>query len=211
MITVWSVCWGDKYDDYSVQRLKREVDKHLSLPHQFKCITDRNIEGVECIPPINDLPGWWGKLNLFSHDVCSDHNLYLDLDVVITGDLDQMVSDHYKSSTAMPLNWAVSGHGGCQSSVMIWTKNYNNKQIFDLFSHDDAHWPPINSPSTYWGDQEFITALRDFDKVQVNPINEDWIKSYKYHCRHGLPKDCKVVVFHGDPKPNKVDEQWFKW
>ena len=66
MITCWSVCWGDKYDDYCVQRLQREVDKYLTVPHQFKCITDRQIEGVECIPPINDLPGWWGKTNLFS-------------------------------------------------------------------------------------------------------------------------------------------------
>ena len=85
MLNVWSVCWGDKYDDYYVQRLQREVARNLTVPHQFICVTDREIDGVETRAPINDLRGWWGKVNLFSHDVCGEQNLYLDLDVVITG------------------------------------------------------------------------------------------------------------------------------
>ena len=146
MLTVWSVCWGDKYDDYCVQRLQQSVLASLPIPHRFKCITDRDIDGVECIPPINDLPGWWGKVNLFSWDVCDDYNLYLDLDVVITGGLDTMAMRYGNASLAMPNNWAKSGHGGCQSSVMMWTKNHNNKQIHDLFDPAIAHWPPINDP-----------------------------------------------------------------
>lgn len=211
MLAVWSVCWGDKYSDYCVQRLKREVEKNLSIPHEFRCITERQIEGVECVPPINDLPGWWGKVNLFSWDVCEDRNLYLDLDVVITGSLDEMVSEYGKCSLAMPWNWAQSGHGGCQSSVMLWHKNYNTKQVYDLFDHSIAYWPPRNEHCVLWGDQEWITHLRDTDKVQVNQINPDWIKSYKYHCRAGLPDGTKVVVFHGDPKPSAVRESWYEW
>jgi len=210
MLTVWSLCWGDKYDPYCVQRLQQSVKAALPIPHEFKCITDREIEGVECIPPINDLPGWWGKVNLFSWDVCDDHNLYLDLDVVITGDLTEMVLRYSQSCLAMPSNWAASGHGGCQSSVMMWTKNYNNKQIHDLFDPAIAHWPPINKPGVLWGDQEWITQLRDTDRIQVAPITEG-IKSYKYHCRNGLPEGTKIVVFHGEPKPADVSESWFQW
>lgn len=213
MLNVFCVLWGDKYDSYAVQRLQREVDKFLTIPHRFVCITDRQIEGVECIRPINDLPGWWGKLNLFSWDVCADRNLYLDLDVVIVDSLD-WVDDFRKCSLAMPWNWAQSGHGGCQSSLMIWGKNYNNKQIFDLFDHSQAHWPPINKPGVLWGDQEWCTHLRDAGKVQVNQITPKHVISYKYHCRHGLPNQGEsVIVFHGDPKPSdpSVNEQWFRW
>ena len=210
MLTVWSVCWGDKYSDWCVQRLQRSVRQHLSIEHDFICITDRDIEGVNCQPPINDLPGWWGKVNLFSFDVCRSHNLYLDLDVVITGDLTEMVMRYQNASLATPLNWAQSGHGGCQSSVMIWARNYNAKQIYDLFDPAIAHWPPINQPGVLWGDQEWITELKNNHKIQVSPI-EEGIKSYKYHCRNGLPEDTRVVVFHGDPKPSAVKESWYEW
>jgi len=209
MLTVWSVCWGDKYPDYCVQRLQRAVAENLSVPHQFKCVTDRDIEGVECIPPINDLPGWWGKVNLFSWDVCDDQNIYLDLDVVITGSIDYL-ADYVRPTISMPWNWAASGHGGCQSSVMAWSKNYQTKQVYDLFDPAIAHWPPVNKPGVLWGDQEWITHLRDTDKLIVREIPEG-IKSYKYHCRAGLPEGTKVVVFHGDPKPSEVREAWFQW
>ena len=211
MLTVWCLCIGDKYPDYYAQRLKRTVKENLSIEHRFVCISDHDIEGVETIPPINDLPGWWGKTNLFSFDVCDDHNLYFDLDVVITGDLDDLVNGYGNVTLAMPLNWAASGHGGCQSSVMLWTKNYNVKQIHDSFDPAIAHWPPINRPPILWGDQEWITQLRDSHKVQVHPINEQWVKSYKYHCGDGLPFDCRVVVFHGEPKPADVKADWYIW
>jgi len=210
MLTVWSLCWGDKYDDYSVQRLQREVGRYLDIPHQFRCVTDRKIEGVECIPPINDLPGWWGKVNLFDWDVMDDQNLYFDLDVVITSNLDEMVMEYSRATCAMPNNWAASGHGGCQSSVMMWTKNHNVRQIHDLFDPLIAYWPPVNQPGVLWGDQEWITKLRNADKVAVRPM-DCGIYSYKYHCRHGLPDDASIVVFHGDPKPSVVDESWFQW
>jgi len=212
MLTVWSLCWGDKYDDYSVQRLQREVGRYLDVPHQFKCITDRQIEGVECVPPINDLPGWWGKTNLFSWDVMAEQNFYLDLDVVITSNLDEMVMEYSRATCAMPNNWAASGHGGCQSSVMLWTKNHNVRQIHDLFDPAIAHWPPINQPPILWGDQEWVTKLRDADKVQVRPITEG-IYSYKYHVRgQALPDAAKIIVFHGSPKPSDVPgESWFQW
>ena len=216
MLTVWCLCWGDKYPDYYVQRLQREVAANLTIEHQFVCVTDRHIPDVWCVPPVVDWPGWWGKIALFKNSVSSDHNLFLDLDVVITGSLDNLVKAHCSSVAydtqclAMPNNWAQSGHGGCQSSVMLWDKNYNSQQIYDLFDPITARWPPVNKPGILWGDQEWITQLRDTHKIQVNPIKSG-IYSYKYHCRNGLPEDCKVVVFHGEPKPAEVKVDWFKW
>lgn len=211
MLTVWSVCVGDKYPDYYVQRLKREVAKNLTIEHEFLCLSDRQIQGITTVTPPNDLPGWWQKVNLFSGEVSRTLNAYFDLDVVITGSLDSLVDLYVKTSFACPLNWAQSGHGGCQSSVMLWKNNYNIRQVYDLFDHKDAHWPPVNKPGVLWGDQEWITHLRDTSRIHVNPINPDWVKSYKYHCRNGLPGDCRVVVFHGEPKPAEVNESWFTW
>lgn len=208
MLTVWSVCWGDKYPDYYVQRLKASVEKHLSFEHEFKCVTDREIPGVECVRPIVDWPGWWGKLALFAPDFAADRNLFFDLDVVIVGSLDD-IGAYASKELAAPANWAQSGHGGIQSSVMAW-----NGQLtlpFDLFNPKDAHWPPLNQAGIDWGDQEYITRLRDSRLIEWTPIEPSLVSSYKYHCRNGLPANTRVVVFHGDPKPSGVQELWFEW
>jgi len=205
MLRVWSLCWGDKYSDYHVQRLQRTVKESLTVEHEFVCITDRAIEGVCCIPPSVDWPGWWGKLAIPC--MGSTRNIWLDLDVVITGSLDFLLP-YTTDPLAMPWNWAQSGHGGCQSSVMAWGGKIDAAKDFDP---SWAHWPPRNEPGIFWGDQEYITHLRDTGQLQVVQIPEQYVKSYKYHCRNGLPDDCRVVVFHGDPKPETVKENWFAW
>lgn len=203
MLTVWSLCWGDKYTDYHVQRLKRTVAENLSEPHQFLCVTSRVIPGVTSVPPPVDWPGWWGKLAI--PPMGSGRNIWLDLDVVITGSLDFLLP-YAAGPLAMPWNWAQSGHGGCQSSVMAWGGKVDTMRGFDPAW---AVWPP--SSARLWGDQEWITELRDNKFLEVVQTPEQYVKSYKYHCRNGLPEDCRVVVFHGDPKPETVREEWFKW
>lgn len=215
MLTVWCVWWRDpaapnKYDEYCVQRLQRTVRENLSIPHRFICITDEPVQGVATFPPVVDWPGWWSKISLFKPGVATTLNLYLDLDVVITADLTEMLEAHKESPLAMPLNWAQSGHGGCQSSVMIWKQSRNTLPIWREFETAFIHWPPT-PPWKFYGDQEWITYLRDTGKIQVDAINPAWIRSYKYHCKQGLPQGTRVVVFHGSPKPQDVAEPWFKW
>jgi hypothetical protein len=205
MLTVWSLCWGDKYSDYHVQRLQQTVEESLTVEHQFLCVTLRSIPGVTCVPPPVDWPGWWGKLSI--PGMGSDRNIWLDLDVVITGSLDFLLP-YTEGPLATPWNWAQSGHGGCQSSVMAWGGKID---VAERFNPDWAHWPPVNARGVFFGDQEFITYLRDNRLLEVVQIPEPYIKSYKYHCRNGLPDDCRVVVFHGEPKPENVRESWFQW
>ena len=219
MLTVWCVWWRDpspidkdKYSAYHVQRLQRTVAENLSIPHRFVCITRERVDGVTCFAPLVEWPGWWQKIALFRPGMAGGGvNLYLDLDVVITGSLDPIVESLGQHALAMPLNWAQSGHGGCQSSVIVWRDCRVNQQIYKTFNPAHAYWPPRNDGGRLWGDQEHITRCRDDGVIQVHPLPEPWIKSYKYHCRNGLPDDCRVVVFHGLPKPEAVSESWFRW
>jgi hypothetical protein len=215
MLTVWSLCWGDKYPDYYVQRLQKSVSEYVTLKHRFVCITDRDIEGVECIPPPVVWPGWWGKIGLFKPGFCSDGtNLWLDLDVIITSDLSDMVLQYGDSHLACAKNWAQSGHGGCQSSVMIWKggKGCQAEWIYRYFDPAIAYWPPRNEPGVcLWGDQEHLTVLRDSGRISVTHFDPALVQSYKYHCRDGLPPEAKIIVFHGDPKPAECSDGWIKW
>ena len=193
MITVWAMNTNNHAPQSEVDILKRMVGRHLSEPYEFRCITE------------SDLPGWWGKVRLFSFS--STRNLWLDLDVAITGSLDGLV-EPLANGIRIAKNWAKSGHGGCQSSVMYWEGD-SGKIINDEFDPAIAYWPPRNEPGILWGDQEWITQLRDEGRLEVEYFRPADVVSYKYHCRDvGLPEDAKVVVFHGKPNPSEVNDQW---
>ncbi len=195
-LTVWAVCVGDKYHSGYVYALQEAVRKHLKLEHEFKCITDRSLPGIPTVEPVETYPGWWSKLNLFAPGIATGPSLYFDLDVVITGSLDYLV-DFTAHEFAAPANWAQSGWGGIQSSVMAWRGNWTAP-----FEYIKPQWPQVTK--RLWGDQELLWEM----------LGERWVRipgiySYKYHCGEGKrPDDMAVCVFHGDPKPVDVGDEW---
>ena len=209
MITVWCMNTGGHAPREEVYTLRRQVDRHLKEKHIFQCITEQEMLKAHTIKPINDLPGWWGKTNLFNLRNSHPRNLWLDLDVTITKDIDDLVKPLNGSQLRIAKNWAKSGHGGCQSSVMYW-EGASAEIISNEFDHADAHWPPINKPGILWGDQEWITELRDAGRLNVEYFKPHQVVSYKYHCRNGLPKDSLIQVFHGKPDPGECNEDWIK-
>jgi hypothetical protein len=207
-LTVWSVCVGSKYPIGYVYALQEAVAKNLSTPHRFRCITEHSIPGVETVDPVEDWAGWWSKFNLFASS--SAPSIYFDLDVVITGKLDYLVPYAYQSfpQLSAPANWARSGHGGIQSSVMAWLGTWDAP-----FFKVAREWPgtvDVDGYRTlggvrYWGDQEYLWKM----------LGDRWtrlprIYSYKYDCRdrRNLPRDMAVCVFHGEPKPVDVEDEW---
>lgn len=204
MLTVWCVCVGDKYRSDDVRLLQQQVAENLNTHHVFRCLTDRKIDDVYCLVLDDVLPGWWSKLLLFKH--ARGQNLYLDLDVVVVGNLDRLLSD----TLSMPANWGQSGHGGCQSSVMSWARPYHFLQMD--FDQSQLHPPERGNCGAYgprhlWGDQEYITeALGDPGAGEIEAMQH--VYSYKYHCQQSLPSDASVVCFHGNPKPSEVSDEW---
>lgn len=209
MLTVWSVLWGTKYDPREVYLLQQQVQRHLPMAHRFVCITDQHLPGIECLAPRCDYPGWWQKIGLFEPGRAPGLNLYLDLDVVIIDALDPLLLVHGAGSLSTPANWSQSWHGGIQSSVMIW-RGDAARVVWDEFDPAIARWPPSNAPGHTWGDQEWISQLRDAGQIEWEPIDPTDVKSYKYHCREAgqPPPGASVIVFHGEPKPDQVTESW---
>ena len=210
MLTVFCVYWGDKYDKGYVYALKEAVEKNLSYEHRFVCITTERFEGVQTRNPFVPYYGWWQKIGLFAPTVATGPSLYFDLDVLITGSLDYLVefteSKSTRSILSAPSNWARSGHGGIQASVMAWPGSWNTP--FEVFK---PQWPDVSK--RLWGDQEFLTEI----------LGDDWnsvpgVYSYKYHYKMretksgyddktGLPVDCSVLAFHGKPDPHEINDK----
>jgi hypothetical protein len=185
---------GDLY----VSRLRSMVDRHLSLPHEFVVMTERDVS----------LAGWWGKLEVVERRF-DDWVLYLDLDLVITSSLDGMVQDvidggaqsrtrlwmrdDFSYSIVDPrtdlddkTKVLLGGPGTCNSSVMMWYRQWRLGPIFEEMQR--MH-----------GDQNVLTS-KLWHREMIGLLPNDSIKSYKYHPGQIAP----IVVFHGEPKPHQI-------
>src|SRR3990167_10267184 len=105
MLTVVCFLWHDPqgvrndiyvYDESHACRLKQMVERNLTIPHEFICVSDRKIDGIKTIPL--DFTTFvhstrFAKLMMYAPEgpLAGKRMLYLDLDCVVTGSLDPLV------------------------------------------------------------------------------------------------------------------------
>ena len=137
MITVTCVCWGDKFPIEYVNNLKSMVEKNTTIDHKFVVLTDRPRKGLDYRILKPGFQGWWNKLQLFDsfHDL-GDRCFYLDLDTVITGNLDWLLKFDGDFLGIEDLG-SINIHqrhlkNRLQSAVMSWTSSVGN-QIWNEF------------------------------------------------------------------------------
>lgn len=182
------------YHPLHVQRLQRQVAPYAP-EHRFVCLTNAPhwedgtggigpSKGIELIPLEDGNKGWWAKIELFRPGIFKDTRvLYLDLDVEIVGDLTPIIE--YPAPFAAIKDYLNPKQ--INSSVMV----------FDPGAGAAAYTPdpPITD---YHGDQGWISdAIPDIARLPKH-----WCPSWRLQVRRfGCPKEAKVVVYHGSPKP----------
>ena len=204
-LTVWSVLWGEKYPPVYVQRLKAMVERHLPVTHRFVCLTSHQIAGVDTVEPPTDWPGWWQKLSLFS--VASGPSLYLDLDVLVDGDLSDIAS-YSRHRLAMPLEFGHRRHRAARwnSSVMVWDGMLRSPpEGFDpaLLVQAEAEGHCRYGPERLWGDQEYLTR-HHADEITTIPDACGIVSWRAWRHRGGPPQRSRVVCFHGRPNYHEL-------
>jgi hypothetical protein len=206
MVDVVCIFTGDKYSTEYVVRLERAVDSHLHQSFQFWCVSDRRqYNNWTQIRADSNLPGWWQKLALFREnpfcfDGFGDRLLYLDLDVVITGSLDEIVN--FDSSFAMHRDFERRDRNMNASAVMVLDRG----AATDIWHRFDEN--PRAAMDGFHGDQEFITSVCPAPDL----LPSRWVVSYKLEAQTGIPDGAKVVCFHGKPKPHECASWVFdKW
>jgi hypothetical protein len=211
-ITICCIKKGSKYGSEYVNILKAMISRHISVPFDFACFTDdsRGIaEGIKVFPLPYDAPGWWGKMGLYMPSVpgiSTDRLLFLDLDVVITESLDEIIN--WPSEHAMARDWpekqwpASDPRSKIPNSSVILLKIGSRAKIWDAFKK--AGFPCIG------GDQDWV--YENFGG-SFDLFPDRFIQSYKLHnLQERFSSDCRIVMFHGRPKPPEcggwVKEYW---
>lgn len=103
IVATW--CWGEKYGDHYVKRLAAGIHRNLTEAHRFICFTDRERHlpeiGQAAIPMADRAllgkPGCFARLRIFDPAYQRDHGIEpgdrvvnMDLDLVVTGELDPL-------------------------------------------------------------------------------------------------------------------------
>lgn len=203
MLNIACVKWGTKYSPEYVNILYDMVRRNLpeGFPGRFVCFTEDPsglAQGIETreLPP--GLIGWWNKLALFRAEAFDpgDRVFFLDLDCVITGKLDDLVT--YSGEFAVQREFFNVGFG---SAVMAWEAG--------KLTHIWDAWNKAGQPDTPGGDQAFIAEVHP-EPDYLDDIFPGSLASFKRHCFPYPPRAASVVCFHGEPKPHAVDEEWVK-
>lgn len=213
MTTVCCIKNGDKYGPEYVNKLANMVMRNAHMePYDFVCFTDDS-HGIDpwirCAALPHDGPAWWPKMGLYKKTIPGVNTgriLFLDLDVVITGDLDPLLrcrsifacSRDYPEGALKPGAKELT-HGN--TSVIALSVGAR-ESIWDAYC---AAGKPANDPL---GDQGFIN-----ERFPVDLLPEALVQSYRLHnLTQQFPQGCSVVMFHGDPKPHQcggwVTEYW---
>lgn len=97
MITILCTYWKGSfrgrgyYTEEWVQRLQNLVKTHLTIKHEFICLTNVDkIEGVKTIRLKQNWIGWWSKLEMFRDDIPGNRFMSLDLAVLPIRNFDSL-------------------------------------------------------------------------------------------------------------------------
>ena len=152
----------------------------MGQPYRFVCVDD------------SPLPRWWSKISLFQPKRFNGRVLYLDLDSTVIGSLDDLVN--YPAPFAIIKNFKEfkePNKAMFNSSVMVWDAGAPD-HLFTNFTPDVME--RLN------GDQDYISE--QMSNAVTFPA--DWCVSYKvrrYVNLKTMPKDARVICYHGKPKP----------
>lgn len=140
------------YDAEWVYKLKRSVERNLSIPFKFTCFSDIDLScNVVSLEP--NFEGWWNKIQLFNPKNFLGETLYLDLDIVITKPLDDLVNK-LRSSTDN-LFMCKEPIGVANSSIMYWKAPIEN--LYHDYKANPNFYHEKYNKSPLIGDQAFIS------------------------------------------------------
>lgn len=224
--TVVCMKWGSRYPASYVNCLWSMISRNTSRDTRLVCYTDDPDgvdERVECFPiPALDLPERvknkpWRKIGLWRPDLqgVSGDVLFMDLDVVITGSIDEFFDFSPESTFCVIENWTQPG------SLIGNTSVYRFRVGSHPYLYEDLQSRPERILESFPNSQTYIS--RSIREKTFWPA--PWCVSFKhtllppwplnFFLTTPLPETAKVVCFTGKPDPDEARDgrwpaQWYK-
>ncbi|MDF0602913.1 glycosyl transferase [Psychromarinibacter sp. C21-152] len=237
-VTVVCIKWGTAFGPEYVNRLYSGVRRNLARPVRFFCMTEETAglhPEVEVLPlpaepfqaemaaalAVANRQGAMRKVSLFRPGLLPPGPvLGFDLDVVITGPLDDLV-DFAPGKVAMRADWVEARRGRATGHGSVFRYDPGRHPwLYERLAAD----PGGEVAKARGSEQRYTSTLaQEMDAFAYLP--PDWVVSFKHDCLGlppvnwlrppKLPEGARVVCFHGRPKmPEAVAGyrgSWLRW
>ena len=211
---VMCINWGTKYGPKYINRLYGMVARNISPPFTLTCFTDHSsgirseVNGV-LLPPLDfDLPltkkGIWPKCRLWNEQLAdlTGPVLFLDLDLVITSNLDSFFDYGDPEDVILARNPSNPLERLGQTSVYRFPVG----KLLPLL--ENFAKSPLEIAEKYKYEQRYVTNHAP-GGIKFWPKN--WVLHFRQKCRQTFPlnyfkvsklhKKAKIVIFPGDLNP----------
>jgi hypothetical protein len=205
----WQKTGSTYYGSVHVNRVFLMIQRYVTVPHEVVCITDDPSGlhwGVRSIPlwrEFSDLPGCYRRLRLFSNEMrnlLSERVVSMDLDTVITGNIDHVLLDTTPFRIWQSKTVAGNPYNGSLISMLVGSRESVYKN-FDRERSIDA----VTRSGMVGSDQCWI-AIHLGENEEV--FNDSWgVYNFKRDCRKYLKPDARLVFFPGNRKPDNPQVQ----
>jgi hypothetical protein len=220
MQTIVCMKWGGRYPAAYVNCLWAMIKRNTARPTRLVCYTE-DAAGID--PDVTTLPllemplpanlAWrpWRKIALWAPELpgVSGDVLFLDLDIVITGSLDQFFDYEPASTFCVIQNWTQMGSGIGNTSC------YRFRVGAHSYIYENLRRDPSGITRAHPNSQTYIS--RTITEKTFWPAS--WCVSFKhtliprwplnFFLPARLPGDTKVVCFTGKPDPDEArDGRW---
>jgi len=211
---IFCIKWGDRYGPEYVNRIYAMVARNITPPFKVVCFTDNRTgirPEVEChdlpelgCPVPTNAPGKFRKVALWNDNLfgLSGTALFLDLDIVITGSLDELFSFGNPDDVVLARNWIKPLERLGQTSVFRFPVGRHGYML-ENFRQDSE-----GIAGKYQFEQRYVTNCI---RGGVKFFPSRWIRHFRLNCLGPwplrylrpavLPKGARIVMFPGKPDP----------
>lgn len=231
MVNVICLKWGTLYPASFVNRLYRGVKSHLHRPFRFVCFTDDSKgldEGIDA-QPIPERPkelietsryhGWpniYVKLALYKPGLANlkGPTLFLDIDQIITGDLDCFF-DYKPGEFCIVHNWIEWHKTLFRKRPFIGNSScfrFDPEKMGYVYDKWISEMADSLDTTKYRTEQAYMTHA--VGEQNINWWPDAWVSSFKRSCqrcwplnhflRPKLKSGTKILCFHGHPNPDEA-------
>lgn len=234
--TVACIKWGTRFGPEYVNRLYSGVRRNLSGPVRFLCMTE-HFEGLHPEVEVLRLPeepfraemdaalakadrkGAMRKVSLFKPGRIPGLDgpvLGFDLDVVITGPLDELFTVS-PGKVLMRADWVEARRGRPTGHGSV----FRFDPALHGFLYDTVAVDPAGAVAKARGSEQRHTSTEARERGLFDYIPGDWVVSFKHDCYPPfplnwmtpprLPTASRVVCFHGHPKMDEAVAGYVSW
>jgi uncharacterized Rossmann fold enzyme len=216
-LTIWCSLTGDwpggnrELGEKYVRILRDALTVHLKVPYTFKCLTDKLVDGVDCVIDSTAPASWWNKLWLFTH-ARTGRNLYFDLDTLLVGNIATFVEKLVGQRFALQRDLSPMLKDRYNSALFYWEGDHA-----DIFKTWDERGRPLDfGTGGKYDDTHLAGGIVGSDNAWLEYMrpNAPYIQtlcpgvmvSYKHEAQHwdAPHTNTPIVCFHGRPRPHEV-------